>query len=228
VDALLPEAQPIPVGKRIEARLTELGRAASWLADRAKLERSTVTRIVRGERTPSARTLRAIAPALEMTVERLVLGTDAAEVVKAPPDMVSSGHLDQAVREVIEYERKAMDLASRLREATEDAKQQRERRAAAEDKLAAAEQARDEANAAARRYADALDLAVTDLALLRTQQEQLVAEAKKGHWTSHVAAGLAGIAAVASVASYLTRAAARADAQDAASNETSGSETCDE
>jgi transcriptional regulator with XRE-family HTH domain len=211
VDAQLPP--PVQIGQRIDARLKELGRTASWLADRASIERSTVTRILRHERHPTARTLQSIAAVLELTVVQLVDGTDAADQVEEAPDVISRDYYNQAVREVIEYERKAVDLTSRLREMLAELKQERERRQAAEDKLASTERERDDARDAASRYADALDLAITDITLLRTRVDKLVADVKEGKWTSRIIAGLASIAAAASVATYLTRASERAKPQ---------------
>lgn len=205
-----PSLPPVRIGQRIDERLKELGRPASWLADLAKIERSTVTRILRHERHPSAQTLKSIATVLDTTVEQLVQGTDAEDQVDEAPELVSRSHYNQAVRELIEYERKATDLASRLRDATAELKQERERRQAAEEKLASTERERDEALDAARHYAAALDLAITDITMLRTQVEKLVAGAQESKWASRIVAGLASIAAVASVATYLDRASERA------------------
>ena len=140
------------------------------------------------------------------------------------PDGVSREHYDQAVREVLSYERKAADLTARLREAADERDRERARREGAEAKLAAAEQARDDAAAAAARYADALELAVLDIAVLRTQVEKLAAAAMEGTWITRIAAGFASIAAVVSVASYLARAAERAKstAPDVAPNPPAG------
>jgi transcriptional regulator with XRE-family HTH domain len=203
-------APPIPIAQRIKARLKELGQKPGWLADRAGVERSTVTRIVRGQRRPAEKTLRTIAPALDMTFEQLVDGTDAEELLSGAGGDVSRQHLDQAIRDLLAYERKAADHAARHREATEELQRERERRKAAESKLEAAERERDDARAAERRYADALELAMVDIAVLRTEVDKLSAAAKVGTWASRLAAGAASIAAVASVASYLTRAAQRA------------------
>lgn len=200
---------PVQIGQRIDAQLKNLGHTASWLADRANIERSTVTRILRHERHPNARTLQSIAAVLEVTVAELVSGTDAENDVDEAPDVISRDYYTQAVREVIEYERKAADLTSRLRDTTAELKHERERRQTAEDKLTSAERERDEARDAASRYADALDLAITDITMLRTQVDALVVDAKENKWTSRFVAGLASIAAAASVATYLTRATER-------------------
>lgn len=206
-----PSHPPVPIGQRIDERLKELGRTASWLADLAKIERSTVSRILKGDRRhPTAGTLQSIAPVLGMTVAELVEGTDAADQVDEAPKFVSLEHYGQAVREFIEYQRKATDLAARLHDMTAELKQERERRRAAEDKLTSIERERDEARKKANHYADALELAIADITMLRTQVERLVAGAQESKWAGRIVAGLASIAAVASVATYLDRASERA------------------
>jgi transcriptional regulator with XRE-family HTH domain len=58
----------IPIRKRIQARLDELNQTPAWLAEKAGVPRSTITRILRGERNPTPETLHEIAPVLGVEV----------------------------------------------------------------------------------------------------------------------------------------------------------------
>ncbi|MCC6648108.1 MAG: helix-turn-helix transcriptional regulator [Polyangiaceae bacterium] len=203
-----PNAQA--VGHRIESLLAGLGQTAAWLAERAGVERSTVTRIVRGERHPTPETIALLAPVLGVTVEQLVAETDAADRVDAAKQLVSKAHYDEAVRQVIEYERRASDLGVRVRDLQADLNQEQSRR---RDAVRVAEERDRDARAAerraascehdAQRYRDALERAVSDVARLQTKVQQLSAAVDDGRRHGRVAATLAGVAAVASVASYL-------------------------
>jgi transcriptional regulator with XRE-family HTH domain len=64
------------IRSRVEALIENAGWTASWLARQAGLQRSTISRLLRGHRTPSQITLDAIAKALGLSVARLVAGTD--------------------------------------------------------------------------------------------------------------------------------------------------------
>jgi transcriptional regulator with XRE-family HTH domain len=66
-----------PIGARILALLDNLEKTPAWLADKSKVERSTVTRAINGERNPSPKTLRRFAQSLGVTFAELVTGTDA-------------------------------------------------------------------------------------------------------------------------------------------------------
>jgi transcriptional regulator with XRE-family HTH domain len=53
-----------PIGDQIYARLTELGRSAAWLADEIGVSRSTITRVIHGDRNPGAALVGQIASVL--------------------------------------------------------------------------------------------------------------------------------------------------------------------
>ena len=54
----------VPVRERIASLLDKLGQTPGWLAEKAGVERSTVKRILDGQRNPTAETLVALAPVL--------------------------------------------------------------------------------------------------------------------------------------------------------------------
>ncbi|MBE7449251.1 MAG: helix-turn-helix transcriptional regulator [Kofleriaceae bacterium] len=209
-----------PIGARIEARLAELAQNPAWLADKAGVSRSTITRILKGDRNPTPQTLQEIAPVLGVTLEQLVAGTNAAERVGEAQQLVSRRDFEAAVAQVIEFERKANDLAASVRDLKEEIKAERERttkaRRDAENArrdLEAAETERDRARRDARRYEDdakryqhALEKAVTDVAQLRATVHELTGKVTSGNVTTKIGAALAGVAAVVSVAHYLRNA----------------------
>lgn len=203
MDVQLPSETPIPIGQRIDELLQDLGQNASWLADKACVEKSTITRIVRGERNPTPETLVKIAPALGISVEQLVVGTNAAGRVDEAKSLISREHYDAAVKQLLEYERKANDLASRVREVEEARGREEARRREADEKRERAERERDQAQREAQQHArdakhyrDSLQRVVTDLADLQAKVEE---GQRTGRWTT----ALAAVAAVASVANYL-------------------------
>ncbi|WP_437713014.1 helix-turn-helix domain-containing protein [Sorangium sp. So ce448] len=211
MDAPLLSSPPEPIGHRIKFQLDGLGQSPAWLAEKAGVPRSTVHRILTGDRNPTPDTLQLLAPVLGVTLEQLVAGTDAAERVKEAQNLVSREHYDEAIRQLIEFERNATNLAARLRETEEALRGERDRRQRAEGKLESAERERDEACLAAKRnerdaqrYREALERAVADVARLQTQVRELGEAVGEGERTNRVAAILAGVAAVASLATYLT------------------------
>ena len=216
VDAT-PKNGAIPIRDRIQTRLSELNENAAWLAEKVGVSRSTITRILNGERNPTPETLHEIAPVLGVEIGQLVAGTDAAERVKEAQDIVSRHDYESAVRQVIEYERKANDLTARIRELSDraEAERQRARKLAealesAERRAALLEDERDRARRDAHRhehdaarYRQGLEKAVADVVALRAQVREMGAAVEAGRTTSRVGAILAGVAAAVSVASYL-------------------------
>jgi hypothetical protein len=96
------DAQPIPIGERILGLLVQVGESAAWLAEKSGVERSTVSRAVKGERHPSLETLSAFAPVLGVTLDELVTGTTAAARVKDAQSLVSRDHYDAAVQQPVD------------------------------------------------------------------------------------------------------------------------------
>lgn len=205
----------LPIGRKVQALLDQLGQTPSWLAEKVGVSRSTITRILKGERNPTPETLQEIAPVLGLTVAQLASGTDAAERVKDAKDLVARKDYEDAVRKVIEYEARAHDLTTRVRELTTELGDERSRsrrlQKDAEHEVATMREEREEARRKAaqhqedaRRYRDAFEKAVVDVAQLREQVRELGSAVDAGRKTGRIGAILAGVAAAVSVASYLT------------------------
>lgn len=207
----------VPIGRRIQALLDDLNQTPAWLAEMVGVSRSTVTRILKGERNPTPETIQEIAPVLGLTVAQLANGTDAAERVKQAKDLVARSDYEEAIRHCLDYERTARDAGVQLRDTRAELESQREaaRRANTEvreaiERAARMEAERDEAIRSARhheedarRYQEALKKAVTDVARLHEQVRELGKAVDAGRKTGHIGAILAGVAAAVSVATYL-------------------------
>lgn len=204
------DVQRVPIHQRIDKLLTGISQNASWLAERAGVERSTITRILRGERNPTPETLCLIAPVLGVTVEQLVVGTDAEERVEGARKLIDRAHYDDAVRQFIDAEKRATSGEAHIRELKEIVQQEIDRRRKAERQLEIVEHERDEEKRRAntnehdaQRYKVAFERAFQDVARLQTELQELAAAVDSSKRTGHVAVILAGVAAVASVANYL-------------------------
>jgi len=213
-NATEPLREVVPIGAKIQTLLDQLGQTPAWLAEKVGVSRSTITRILKGERNPTPETLQEIAPVLGLTVAQLAADTDAAERVKEAKDLVARKDYEDAVRKVIEYEARTHDLTTRLRELTteltEDRARLRRLQTDAEHEVATMREERDDASRKAahheedaRRYRDALEKAVADVAQLREQVRELGSAVDAGRKTGRIGAILAGVAAAVSVASYL-------------------------
>ncbi len=176
----------VPVRERIASLLDKLGQTPGWLAEKAGVERSTVKRILDGQRNPTAETLVALAPVLKVTIEELVQGTDAANRVDGGRKFVDRTDYQEAVRQFVLMEQRATELSRRLREAEESAANEQRRRKQAQEALDAANAELQEAHKHARgyyldaqRYQEALRQALTELASLKTKAEELRMEVEK-------------------------------------------------
>lgn len=207
------DSTPMPIGQRIQALLSEMGQSASWLAENAGVDRSTVTRILNGQRNPTPETLANFAPVLGLSLEQLVVGTNAAERVEEAQNLVSRQHYETAIGKLLDLERKANDLADRLRTAEESAAREQDRRRAAEDskekterELELAKRKLELGEREARKYREALERAVANAAKLEIELRRLREAVEKGQKHTQIAAQLtavlAGVAAAASVANY--------------------------
>jgi transcriptional regulator with XRE-family HTH domain len=197
--------------------LKDAGRNPAWLAEKAGVSRSTITRILNGDRFPSAETLVTVAPVFGMDLAQLVAETDAADLVDQAQQLVSRLDYEGAVRQVIEFERRSHDLSARLRDQEEACLRHIERKKELQkdfeackqdlrDARAERDRARDEARrheVEAGRYRAALARAVGDLARLHARVGEIQKEAQAGRTAGQVAALLAGVAAAVSVATYL-------------------------
>lgn len=207
----------LPVRDRIRALLDQLGQSQAWLADKMGVERSTVTRVIKGTRNPTPKTLQDMAPVLGVSLEQLVTGTDAEDRVQEAQSLVPRSAIDDAIRKVIEYERKVNDMAARNRDLTDAANRERDlardaraERVELQNQVAFVTEERDRARRDARhheqdarRYREGLGRAVADVAQLQGKVKELGAAVQAGNQTGKVAAILAGVAAVVSVANYI-------------------------
>jgi len=199
------------IGSRIESLLEDLGHTPAWLAERAGVERSTVTRIIKGERAPTGDTLRLLAPALGLTFEQLVENTDAQGRNADSVDLVSRAHFDDAIRQVVEFESAANRASLRLASLEEELQQELRRRRDAEKRAEEAEHRSKDAHAAATRnqadadrYKRALERAVAAIAALNTRVAELAKALEDGRIEGRATKVFAGVAAAASIAAYLS------------------------
>jgi transcriptional regulator with XRE-family HTH domain len=219
------------IGKRVEKACADAGITLSALADASGVHRSTITRIVHGERRPEADTLGLMAPVLGLSVEQLVQGTDAEDRVEEAKRLIARSHYEEAVRQIILFEQKTRELDKRLDQKEQDLVEERSRRQQAERRTAeattqvealshACQLAEKKADTykrdaeffeqRAQQYQRAFEQAYSDARALEATLEQLkqavhegAAASKEGATSSRLGAIFAGVAAVASVAAYL-------------------------
>lgn len=210
----------VPFKDRLHDLLEEHGLSQSKLAERAGLERSTISRILKGERHAGADTLKCLAPVFKMDVVALVRDTDAQSRIEEGGGQVRRQDYDAAAQKLAEYEgqieqlrhdlhraRRALDEAQQhqvsaskemglvqyqLQSASSDLATERERNVALSQEL--------------RRYRLALQQAVADVSSLRGQLQDLAKEMQgvaSSNRTASILAGVAALAGVVSVATYL-------------------------
>ena len=218
----VPSEPLIPIGQRLAVVLKGQGKSAAWLAEGTGVSRSTVTRVINGERkNPKPETLLEFAEALGMTVDQLVAGTDAAERVTEASTLVPGAQYKEVLSKMFEYEQKASEAQDCARRATDDAQCERDRRiqveAVAQERARAQsetierlERERDDAvhNAErqtleAKRYRRAFERAAAEIIQLREQVTHLGEVIDDSRKTGRTAAILAGTAMAASVLTYL-------------------------
>jgi len=192
VDAAL---ELVPIGQRIEEHLTALGKNAEWLAETILVAPSSVSRFLKGTRTPSAETLHDIATALGMSVAQLVHGTNAAARVEEARNIVSRREYDEAIAKVVEYDRRVNELIERERNLRNELRHETEMARRAREDLEACRKARHYESETAR-YREGLEKAVADVAKLQ-------ASVDAGRTIGGVAAACAIVAAGVSIANYL-------------------------
>ncbi len=205
----------IPFGQRLSELLETQGEHASqaWLATRTGLDRSLISRVIRGERPPTAETLQCLATALGVDVAALVAGTDAETRLEEAADHVRRADYEAAVGKLIEYEGRVREVENRLRATEEALVSERETRKQAERAAAAAQQELEQAvahvtalraqsEAQARelvRYQHALARAVAQFDALKAR----IDETKNSSKAASVLAGIAAVTGVATIAHFL-------------------------
>ncbi|HEY1697861.1 MAG TPA: helix-turn-helix transcriptional regulator [Polyangiaceae bacterium] len=205
------------LGTLLAERKPEGGQA--WLAKVSGLEPSTISRLLRG-RLPARETLEVLAPALGVTIEALVEGTTAAERLRSGPEFVDSEQFQHAVTTMLDFERKANDALSHLRDAKQELLQEAARGGAARAEVGhlrreldaervranALEQERDRLKTDVEQHQQALQKAVADICQLQAHIGELKKIAESSKSTARATVALAGIAAItglATMAHYL-------------------------
>jgi transcriptional regulator with XRE-family HTH domain len=216
VGHMLDDGSVVPFGQRLQELLDARGPEASqaWLAKRSGVDRSLISRVVKGKREATIETLECLAPALDLKLPDLVCGTDAEPRLREGDGLVRRADYDEAVSRFIEYERKNRDLDARVRAMSETLdREQAARRAAEQGKRDAMERV-DRANERLAdiqsryttqtkellRYQEALGRAVSQFSLLKKRIEDLQKELGDAKQSSRMASVLAGVAAVTGVA----------------------------
>lgn len=212
--------KPIEFGKRLHELLEKNGLSQAKLAERAGLERSTISRLIKGERAPTQETLKCLAPPLQVDVAQLVEGTDAADKLTEGASTVRRQDYEAVVQKMLEYGALVKDLELRLRTSSEAVSQGQLERSRTSTQLSEVQfklenterdlqmerQRSIDLNHEVRRYRTALQRAVADVSSLRGQLEEIAAELKgsvKSSRTATILAGVAALAGVVTVATYL-------------------------
>lgn len=205
-----------PFHRRLHELLGKRGPDATqaWLSERSGVDRSLISRLMSGDRLPTTETLTCIAPALEVTVEQLVGGTDAADRLEDASAVVRRSDYEGVIKKLIEYEASIGDLRRRLDSAEENVARSDKARRGAEQQATQAKADAERARSAHReleqrlvskqaeleRYQQALAKAVAEFGALRVQVASLEKELGDAKSSSKAAAVLAGVSAVAGVA----------------------------
>jgi transcriptional regulator with XRE-family HTH domain len=212
-----PAPNPIPIGQRIAELLDGINQTPAWLAETSGLERSTITRAIKGERQPTAETLATVAPVLGVTLAQLIACTDAAARVKGVEELISRKHYEGAIRDLFDCEARSNNAEARARQHEEESTRRATRIRDLQRQidgmnaaLSQVEAARNEAERRASTYADdaqryreGLEKAVRDVASLREQVRELGQSIDESKRTGRITAIIASVAAAASIAQYL-------------------------
>lgn len=200
-----------PFGARLHELLERQGRTQAWLADTSNLDRSLVSRLIKGDRLPTSEALRSLAPVLEVDVTDLVLGTDAEDRLAEATNYVRRSDHEEALATIIDFEHRNRELSARVRSLTDTLNDEQLARDRAE-KLAAESgalraqidvlKADVETKAMeVSRYQAALARAIAEFGTLRQQLGEVQAELGHSKASTHLTTVLAGIAAATGVAS---------------------------
>lgn len=210
----------IPFGQRLQALLDGLqpARSQAWLAEMAGVERSTIFRLIKGDRHPRLEILQRLAPVLGVSVDDLVQGTDAQERVGTASQFISRDVYDAAIKQLAEYEGRLNDLEAKVRAsaaALSEEEQQRKKDSLALAQARIDEERRERALAAAtarnrqleselHRHREALHKAVGQISVLQAKLAQMAKALEETSASSRTAAIFAGIAALTGVVTAAT------------------------
>lgn len=206
-------------GDRIRQHLAQINQNQAWLAEKAGIDSSVLSRLISGSRNPTIEHVGAMAPVLGTTVDLLVIGTDAEARIAAASQYVPREHYEAAHHQLVEFERQKNDLEARLRRAEEELQHEKTRAIKVQRELteqlgwAHHEVARSKSDLAENReqlrhYGVALQQAASDVSVLKAKLTQVQAAVSDGTSASRLAAALAGVAAIGAVtaATYLHQA----------------------
>lgn len=91
-------------GVRLDRLLREQKRSQAWLVAHSKLTSSVVSRLVRGDRLPTAEHVAAMAPLFGMSAAQLVADTDAESRVAEASQYVTRAHFESVHRQLVDAE----------------------------------------------------------------------------------------------------------------------------
>lgn len=216
--------QPIPFGLHLQGLLAKHDPPLSQavLATKTGLDRSLISRIIRGARKPTNDALQYLSGYLRIPVDELVRGTDAEGRVESASPMIPRELLEEALRErndsegratefknLAEANQERLDGEIRRREIAEMAARDALYRLESKERdLTAAKGTMQDLDSQLKKYRIGLELAVAELATVRAQLRELADELSSTKKTSRTAAILSAISAVtgaATVAYFLSR-----------------------
>ncbi len=214
---------PIPFGQRLHTLLEGLQppRSQAWLAEITGLERSTISRLIKGERNPTQDTVQCLAPVLGMSIKELIQGTDAEARLQEASQLVRREDYEAVVQKLVEYEGRLNELEMKVRAERNAREQDEQRRKQAEQDLLVArrqveleQRSLDEVTATnthlrteLSRYRAALHKAVAEISSQRAALEKMAEELKavsKSNRTTNILAGIAAFTGVVTAASFLS------------------------
>ena len=91
-------------GVRLDRLLREQSRSQAWLVAHSKLTSSVVSRLVRGDRLPTAEHVAAIAPLFGMSAAQMVADTNAESRVAEASQYVNRAHFESVHRQLVDAE----------------------------------------------------------------------------------------------------------------------------
>ena len=193
-------------GVRLDRLLREQKRSQAWLVAHSKLTSSVVSRLVRGDRLPTAEHVAAMAPLFGMSAAQLVADTDAESRVAEASQYVTRAHFESVHRQLVDAESEIEQMEHKLAGLRDDHYQllrdaqghERELNAKIAEVEAQLQHSQGQQAAWQRRSkqsVDALCEAVTDVAVLSAKLAEVQIAAETGD-AARLQAALAGSASI--------------------------------
>ena len=178
-------------GVRLDRLLREQSRSQAWLVAHSKLTSSVVSRLVRGDRLPTAEHVAAIAPLFGMSAAQMVADTDAESRVAEASQYVTRAHFESVHRQLVDAESEIEQMEHKLAGLRDDHYQllrdaqghERDLNAKIAEVEAQLQHSQGQQAAWQRRSkqsVDALCEAVTDLAVLSAKLAEIQTAAEEG------------------------------------------------